>query len=135
MTVGEIIGAPIVEVNRHSNIFVVQRRKALAILGYAFTNWWLLLAACCYRALQHGAPKKISGALLTKQIGVPIICPMTPDDLYTIWRTQEEMAKALGLAQPTISGWFTDGKIPEPRQYQIQIVTGGRLVADKKVAA
>ena len=54
---------------------------------------------------------------------------MTYDDLRKTLGTQVEIAEALGMKQPTISQWRKKG-IPIERQWQIQLVTGGRLQAD-----
>ena len=56
---------------------------------------------------------------------------MKPKDLLDIWPTQAEIARVLGLRSPSIAEWFTDGVIPEARQYQIEIASGGALRADK----
>ena len=39
------------------------------------------------------------------------------------------MARALGVDRASVAEWRE--KIPEGRQYQIQIATGGKLKADK----
>lgn len=39
-------------------------------------------------------------------------------------------ARALGLAQSSVSEWNVTG-IPECRQYQIELATGGKFRADK----
>lgn len=36
-----------------------------------------------------------------------------------------------GVRPPSVSEWFDDDVIPEGRQYQLQIASGGMLVADK----
>lgn len=56
---------------------------------------------------------------------------MTPQELITHYRTQSGAAMALGCAQSTVAEWCADGAIPEGRQYQIELATGGALIADK----
>lgn len=56
---------------------------------------------------------------------------MTPQQAISHFGSQSKLAAALGLKQPSIAGWVTEGKIPEPRQYQIEIVSGGKLKADR----
>jgi len=56
---------------------------------------------------------------------------MTPNDLLTEWRTKAEIARVLGVEPPSVSEWFEKGEVPEGRQYQIQLASGGRLKADK----
>lgn len=41
-----------------------------------------------------------------------------------------KLAKALGLRQSSVSEWQING-VPECRQYQIELATGGKLKADK----
>ena len=54
---------------------------------------------------------------------------MSPKQLVEFFGTQTAAAKALGIEQPTISGWVTDGEIPIIRQYQIELATNGALRA------
>lgn len=56
---------------------------------------------------------------------------MTPQDLLAHFKTQAEIARVLGCKQPSVCEWFDNGTIPEGRQYQIEIATGGALKADK----
>lgn len=56
---------------------------------------------------------------------------MSPHDLLTIWPSQAEIARALGVQPPSVAEWFDRGLVPEGRQYQVQLASGGRLVADK----
>jgi ParB-like chromosome segregation protein Spo0J len=55
---------------------------------------------------------------------------MSPRQVIDFFGTQAATAKALGLTQPTVSGWLTDGAIPIERQYQIEMATNGALRAD-----
>ena len=54
---------------------------------------------------------------------------MTFDQLIEHFGTQQKTADALGVKQPTVCGWQDNG-IPLGRQYQIQLLTAGRLKAE-----
>ena len=54
---------------------------------------------------------------------------MTFDELMDLYGTQTKAGDALGVAQTTVADWKKFG-IPLPRQYQIQVLTGGVLKAD-----
>lgn len=56
---------------------------------------------------------------------------MTPTELISFFKTQARAARALGCAQSTISEWVDNGHVPDGRQYQAQIATGGKLKADR----
>ena len=56
---------------------------------------------------------------------------MTPQDLQKHYGTQTAIARALGAAQSSVAEWFQNGRIPEGRQYQIELATNGVLRADK----
>lgn len=56
---------------------------------------------------------------------------MTYQDLIQHYGTQAAAAKALGLAQPSVHEW-QHTTIPYDRQCQIQVATGGRLLARRK---
>jgi len=53
---------------------------------------------------------------------------MTTDEIIRHYKTQEAVAKALGITQSAVSQW--DERPPMLRQYQIQVVTRGELRAD-----
>ena len=55
---------------------------------------------------------------------------MTFDQFIKHFGTQQKAANALGLKQPSINAWRKG--IPYPRQFQIQVITGGILQADKR---
>jgi hypothetical protein len=57
---------------------------------------------------------------------------MSPADLIEFYGSQKAAAKALGVSFKTVSMWRRRGFIPNGRQYQVQLVTLGRLVADPK---
>lgn len=56
---------------------------------------------------------------------------MTPKSVLQHFGSQAEIARALGLSQPSVFEWFASGEIPDTRQYQIELATGGQLRADK----
>ena len=61
---------------------------------------------------------------------------MTPREVVDFYGgTQVKTAAALGLTQAAISEWFRLGYVPLGRQYEIQILTGGRLRADPDAIA
>ena len=73
---------------------------------------------------------------MTRNIGSPILgLTMTFNELIEYYKTQTAAAAALDMSQSSVSEWQEKG-IPIPRQYQIQVLTGGKLKADpaKKVA-
>lgn len=62
---------------------------------------------------------------------------MTYDDLISHYTTQAAAGEALkqidgkGVAQSTVAGWKVEG-IPGPRQAQYELVTRGKLKADRQ---
>lgn len=56
---------------------------------------------------------------------------MTPQALLDHFKTAAAAARALKLKQPSISEWIEKGAIPIDRQCQIEIITGGALIADR----
>lgn len=59
---------------------------------------------------------------------------MTPQEVIQHFGTQVKAAQALGIKQSSVAGWIKNGVVPEGRQYQIQLLTGGQLRADQKAA-
>lgn len=55
---------------------------------------------------------------------------MTPKDAINFFHGASRLARALGCGPSTVGAWDADGEIPEARQYQIELATGGRLKAD-----
>lgn len=53
---------------------------------------------------------------------------MTTDEAVRYFGSQHALATAIGCKQPAISQWGE--RPPLLRQYQIQLLTGGKLVAD-----
>ncbi len=56
---------------------------------------------------------------------------MTPNEVKRYFGTQANIAKALGCKQSSVHEWFLKGRVPEGRQYQIELGTQGFLRADK----
>lgn len=56
---------------------------------------------------------------------------MTPQDVLDLHGSQAEIARVYGCAQSSVFEWFEKGVIPDGRQYQIELGTGGALKADK----
>jgi hypothetical protein len=56
---------------------------------------------------------------------------MTPQALLEHYGSQAEIARVFGCAQPSVKEWFDNGMVPEGRQYQAELATGGKLRADK----
>lgn len=54
---------------------------------------------------------------------------MTLDDAIRFFGSKTRLSSALGVALPTVYEW--EREIPEGRQYQIELATGGALKADK----
>ena len=54
---------------------------------------------------------------------------MTYDQAIQYFGSMSALARAMGVSVPSVCDW-RDG-IPEVRQYQIELATGGKLVADK----
>ena len=57
---------------------------------------------------------------------------MTPQDAITHFGSQAKLAHALGIKQSSVAGWVASKKIPEPRQFQIEVVTDGQLKAERQ---
>lgn len=53
---------------------------------------------------------------------------MTKDEAIHYFGTQAKLAAALGITQGSVAGW--GDRPPIPRQYQIQVLTDGALIAD-----
>jgi hypothetical protein len=53
---------------------------------------------------------------------------MTYSDALRHFGTQQVLAAALGISQPTVSAW--KGVIPPRYQFQLEVITQGELQAD-----
>lgn len=59
--------------------------------------------------------------------------PMRTKDVISHFGSQAAVARALGIAQPSVANW---PETPPPlRQLQIERLTGGKLRADPKILA
>lgn len=56
---------------------------------------------------------------------------MSPKQVIDFFGGIPRVADALGLKAPSIYDWVEAGEVPEARQYQIEMATGGALRADK----
>ena len=56
---------------------------------------------------------------------------MSIDEAINLFRGQSNLARALGVTQTAVWLWKRQGEIPEGRQYQIEILTGGALMAER----
>lgn len=55
---------------------------------------------------------------------------MTIQDLLDHFGTQTAIAKALGTSVQVVSAWNAKNRVPLGRQYEIQVLTCGKLRAD-----
>lgn len=55
---------------------------------------------------------------------------MTPREVIDFYGTQKHAAAAIGISQASVSEWVSNGYVPLGRQYELQVLTGGRLKAD-----
>jgi DNA-binding transcriptional regulator YdaS (Cro superfamily) len=58
---------------------------------------------------------------------------MKTPEAIEMYVTQESLAEALGLKQPSINRWVKTGEIPYLRQLQLESLSGGRLKADNGI--
>lgn len=57
---------------------------------------------------------------------------MTPQQVLAHYLSQAEIARVCGCTRPSIAEWFEQGgKVPEGRQYQLELASGGALKAEK----
>ena len=56
---------------------------------------------------------------------------MSPKQALDYYGSQAELARVCGIKQPSVAEWFDAGEIPEGRQYQLVLASGGALKADK----
>jgi len=55
---------------------------------------------------------------------------MTPQDLLDQFGTQKAVAEFFNCSTSTVNEWFANDEIPAGRQYEAQVRTAGRLMAD-----
>ena len=58
---------------------------------------------------------------------------MTPQQAIDFYGSQAELARAVGIAQPSVWEWVNSGRIPQLRQCQLELLTKGNLKADQRV--
>lgn len=56
---------------------------------------------------------------------------MTYDQAIKRFGTQQELARVLGITQPTVSAW--QRVIPPRYQFQLQVLTNGELKVDRSM--
>lgn len=56
---------------------------------------------------------------------------MTPEKLIAHFETGKNAARAMGVAPSSVSEWVSKGRVPIDRQCQAEIITGGKLKADR----
>lgn len=57
---------------------------------------------------------------------------MTIEELAAYFHNnQSEISRLLGISRSSVNEWFKKGKIPLMRQYQIEVLTNGKLKADR----
>lgn len=56
---------------------------------------------------------------------------MTAQELIDHFGGVRATARALGVKDPSVSEWRATGVVPELRQYQAELATGGVLKADR----
>ena len=56
---------------------------------------------------------------------------MRKADVIEFFGSQAAVARALGIAAPSVAGWGDE--VPELRQLQIEALTGGKLRADPSI--
>ena len=62
-----------------------------------------------------------------------IITRMTPEQAIEHFGSQSELARQLGCGRATVSQWKqVFGFIPKGRQYEIEVLTDGKLKADRQ---
>lgn len=56
---------------------------------------------------------------------------MTVDQVLSYYGGQTAAARALGITQPAVAHWVAAGRVPADTQYRIEVLTGGKLRADR----
>jgi hypothetical protein len=68
---------------------------------------------------------------LTDWFGLDYDVAMTYAQLIRRWGTQEGIAAALRVSQPTVSTWVRIG-VPAHYQFRVEVLTDGELRVDQK---
>ena len=53
---------------------------------------------------------------------------MKVEDVLAIW-TPARLAEVCETTVQNVSGWIKDGRVPKSREYELQVKSGGRLLA------
>jgi hypothetical protein len=61
-----------------------------------------------------------------------MLCAMNYDDVIKFWKTQQGAADAIGVSQASVCRWRRGG-IPLDKQFIIEVITGGKLKADRRI--
>ena len=56
---------------------------------------------------------------------------MSPAQALEFFKTKAEIARVLAVKPPSVAEWFDEGVIPAGRQYQLQLASDGKLIADE----
>ncbi len=56
---------------------------------------------------------------------------MTPRDVIEYYGSQRAVGAAIGRTQQAISLWVMRGEVPADVQYRIEVITDGKLRADR----
>jgi DNA-binding transcriptional regulator YdaS (Cro superfamily) len=56
---------------------------------------------------------------------------MTPTEACTFFNSQSDLARAVGVTSQAVNKWIAQGRIPLGRQFQIQVLTRGKLRASE----
>lgn len=56
---------------------------------------------------------------------------MTYDQIITYFGNAANAARALGITTASVAGWRKRDEVPIGRQYQVEVMSSGKLVADR----
>lgn len=62
------------------------------------------------------------------------IIPMTPAEALSHFKTQAEIARVMAVTDAAVHLWVKNGRIPFDKQCQMQVATGGALIARREDA-
>lgn len=60
---------------------------------------------------------------------------MTLDSVLEHFKTKAAIARSMDITPQAVQQWFDAGKIPFARQFQLQVITKGKLKASNQRAA
>ncbi len=60
---------------------------------------------------------------------------MTPEQVFDHFGGKSPTARALGISHEAVRKWELVGVVPEQRQFHIEVITNGVLVADREPQA